>query len=115
MAAMVVLYALLTRVWFSTGTRPSTAYNATMMVIATTIIISSRLKPLARCRLRLALIFSCFNPILLAPAKQVIHAAILARSSTDHPRIHGPVMSMLGTGCAYVKVPGYSGPSYTIL
>src|ERR1039458_765961 len=62
MAAIVVLYALLTRCWFITGTRLSTAYSDTMMVIATTIIISSRLNPPARCRLRPALIFSFFNP-----------------------------------------------------
>src|ERR1700690_1952286 len=51
MAAIVVLYALLTCCWFITGTRMMMAKVPTVRLMASTDMISSKLKPLEeQCR-----------------------------------------------------------------
>src|SRR6202158_2789894 len=49
-ADSVVLYALVTRCCFITGTKLMNEIDASTMMSATTVSISIKLKPLARCR-----------------------------------------------------------------
>ena len=48
-AASVMLYAFVTRWAFNNGIRLMTETTVTIMLSASTIVISSKLKPLARC------------------------------------------------------------------
>jgi hypothetical protein len=51
-----MLYELVTRCIFSSGSRLTTETTSRVRLIATTITISSKLKPLARCRQGLAFV-----------------------------------------------------------
>lgn len=69
MAAIVVLYAFVTLCCFNAGIRLMKEIDAITIMSATTVIISSKLKPLARCRRSLALLVGLLIPICWHPAK----------------------------------------------
>src|SRR5713226_7048923 len=89
-----------------------------IMMIATTIIISSRVKPLVR-RVRCdGLIRRFFIPCRTATPG---HSACNNRQSECGAILCGPplhpgrLMLMVGTFGTWVKVPGYTAPSYNVL
>jgi hypothetical protein len=89
MAAMVVLYALVTRCCFNAGIKLMNVIDPMTRMSAITVTISSKLKPLARCRRSLALVVGFLILIRWHPAKQNVQSAHRGDPKGITLRIHG--------------------------